>query len=217
MVTYRFDILIGDKLNRHVWHENKEVVKTFIMQHGFPEQSIYHIYPTENPILNDGYRLKEVKLKRNSDDETITIYTTRDILHDILTTLVEQLSVVIDEIPYIITHTSHDIMRVLNDLIYALPYVFLSHYVQYEGMDEIPQESLVHDMQYTKIFSSDAKENAYAVAPTEEYISYVDYEAFLAYAFDALEQTCDDCIYDEEPLPITIESYISCFIKYYSD
>lgn len=219
MVTYRFDINLGENshIDRHVWHENVEVVKLFLLQHGFPEKSIYQIYATENPILNNRYRLIPVKLKRNGDDETIEIYTTSEILHDILTTFTEYWSSILEEIPYLITHTGHGIIHALNDLIYALPYVFLPHYVQYEGMDEIPQESLVHDIQYTKVFSSENRDNGYATIPDVKDIEYIDFRAFESYVFDALELACRDNIdVYNEPLPITIECYISFFIKYFS-
>jgi hypothetical protein len=219
MVVYKFDIVLegNTRVDRHVWHENIDVVKLFIKQHGFHDNAIHQIYPTHDPILNTDYQLKEVHLKRNSDDELITIYTTRDIIHDIIITFVEQMDVTISEIPYLITYTGHDIIRSLNDLIYKLPFVFLKHYVRDEGMDEIDEEAFVQDVQYVKLFAHDQKDNGYAIQPTRNDLCYLDYEAFNAYAVESLEYACDDSIFMEEPLPITIECYISCFIKYYSN
>lgn len=218
MVIYKFDILLdgNTRVDRHVWHEDIEVVKLFIKQHGFHANAIYQIYPTHDPILNTDYQLKEVQLKRNSDDELISIYTTKDIIHDIIITFVENMEETILEIPYLITHTGHDIIRSLNDLIYKLPFVFLEHYVKDEG-DDIAEETFVQDMQYLKLFAQDQKDNGYAIQPTCDDTSYIDYDAFNAYATDALECACGDSIFMEEPLPITIECYISCFIKYYSN
>lgn len=218
MVVYRFDIILDTQssVKRFVWHENIEVVKLFLMQHGFHEKSIYQIYPVETPLLNAQFQLKEVKLRSNVNNEEISIYTTRDILEDILTTLVENMDATISEIPYLITYTGHDVIKCLNDLIYKLPFVFLTHYVHDEGMDEY--ESCVNpiDIQYVKVFDSLAKDNGYAVQATEDHTSYLDYEAFTVYSFESLEYATDANVCDEIPLPITIEGYISCFIKYYS-
>lgn len=218
MVVYRFDIILDTQssVKRFVWHENIEVVKLFLMQHGFHEKSIYQIYPVETPLLNAQFQLKEVKLRSNVNNEEISIYTTRDILEDILTTLVENMDATISEIPYLITYTGHDVIKCLNDLIYKLPFVFLTHYIKDEGMDEYDSCVDPNDMQYVKIFDSLAKDNGYAIQATEDHISYLDYEAFTAYSFESLEYATDANVCDEIPLPITIEGYISCFIKYYS-
>lgn len=218
MVVYRFDIILDTQssVKRFVWHENIEVVKLFLMQHGFHEKSIYQIYPVKTPLLNAQFQLKEVKLRSNVNNEEISIYTTRDILEDILTTLVENMDATISEIPYLITHTGHDVIKCLNDLIYQLPFVFLTHYIQDEGMDEYDSCVNPIDIQYVKVFDSLAKDNGYAVQATEDHTSYLDYEAFTAYSFEALEYATDANVCDEIPLPITIEGYISCFIKYYS-
>lgn len=218
MVTYRFDIILDEKssIERYVWHENIDVVKLFLKQHGFHERSIYQIYPKDTPLLNTRYQLKEVKLRSNVNNEEISIYTTNDILHDLLTTFVEYMNATISELPFLITHTGHDVIHCLNDLIYKLPYVFLTHYIKDEEMDEYESCVDPNDVQYVKIFDQEAKDNGYAIQATEEHTSYLDYEAFNAYSFEALEYATNDAIYDKEPLPITIEGYISCFIKYYS-
>ena len=218
MVAYRFDIILDEKssIHRFVWHENIEVVKLFLMQHGFHEKSIYQIYPIETPSLNGEFQLKEVKLRSNVNNEEISVYTTRDILEDILRTFVENMDATISELPFLITHTGHDVIKCLNDLIYKLPFVFLTHYIKDEEMDEYESCVNPNDIQYVKIFDSQAKDNGYAVQATEEHTSYLDYEAFTAYSFEALEYATDANMCEDTPLPITIEGYISCFIKYYS-
>ena len=166
--------------------------------------------------MNAQFQLKEVKLRSNVNNEEISIYTTRDILEDILCTLVENMDATISELPFLITYTGHDVIKCLNDLIYKLPFVFLTHYVKDEGMDEYESCINPNDIQYVKIFDQGAKDNGYAIQATEDHTSYLDYEAFTAYSFESLEYATDANMCDEIPLPITIEGYISCFIKYYS-
>lgn len=107
-------------------------------------------------------------------------------------------------------HAEFGILQILNDLIYQLKFASLANYVSdYEGMDEY---SLEYQTQYIKLFCSD-NEYDYSYQPNPDSIYSFSYDDLNGYLVYALTAASENAVKENKYQPITIESYVSSFIR----
>lgn len=208
-IWYQFDIYRDDFMLTNVCSKDKSIVELFLKQHGFPEPSKYQIkekYQEDDKAPT--YELKPYIFKSNMNEEVLTIFTTEEIFELILEQTTDDL--ITDAIfPMMILYWEHfPIIRCINDLIYRMRYIFVQNYIEdYEGMDEMDIDYI---LKYIKVFDG-MNTDGYSKQPSDQ--GYNSYEDFIQYPTESLLTASKMALINEEPQPITIDSYVYSFIK----
>lgn len=213
-LIYSFAITdIHDEERSSVWSYNKNDVVLFLKQHGFHENAVYNIDIQE--VSKIKYEIKNHELRpyifrSNNSKEQFVILSTTDIISGVINETASDLEGVESMNRCIERHAEFGILQVLNDLIYQLKFASLANYVSdYEGMDEY---SIEYQTQYIKLFCS-GNEYDYSLQPNPDSIYSFSYDDLNGYLVDALMAASKNAVKENKYQPITIESYVSSFIR----
>lgn len=213
-LIYSFAIIDNhDEEYSYVWSYNKNDVILFLKQHGFHENAVYNIDIQEiskTKYTTDKYKLRPYIFNSNSSREQFVILSTDDIIKSIIYETASDLESVECMNRCIERLDDFDILRLLNDLIYQLKFASLANYVSdYEGMDEY---ALEYRTDYIKLFCSNNKYD-YSLQPTPDTIYSFSYDDLNGYLVEALTTASENAVKENKYQPITIESYVSSFIR----
>lgn len=209
MLYYEFQVIANSDLDptTYVYSDKKEIVELFLNQHHFHENAKYQITCIDKSCGNGKYELLPHRFKSNTSNEEIIIYTTEDIITNILEITYSELENAYMFNKDAIMHCDHECIRLMNDMIYQLPFACVLNFINfYEGMDE---EIYQYNAKYIKVFSSTNSKD-YSSYPD---LGYQDFDDFNTYLNQALGFDYDQRIKNDEVMTLTIESYISGFIK----
>lgn len=208
---YRFDIMCGTDIHSStcVVAEDKEIIQMFLCQHGFHENAVYQImYDDNNCEIKQS--LKLYKFGSNNSKEVYNVFTTTEILENVLDFVVPDIeeSLVFNH-DLIFEYESHDIIRVINESIYNLRFANIRNYILDD--EEMDERDIEYEAKFIKVFTS-MNEFDYSCKPDLNYNRTDDFNSYLD---EALKHDINK-IKDDDLMPITIESYISGFIHAYS-
>lgn len=214
-MRYHFEICYGDDIypSTYIESTNLDEIKMFVLQHNFKYESLDSI-----TIKNDEYnydttkQLELFKFRSNLSDEEISIYTTYDLLNNVIELISDDMNDISVFRSNTIVKIDLPIIKVVNDLIHSLPYSTVFNYVN-DILDEgLSIEDLAQIDKYNKYIKvlDTFNEYDYSGEPlNHEFLSL----NMIDYRKDALSIKTKESHDNDMFLPITIEAYISCIIK----